>query len=142
MRTDRRRTLLVQADLEQGTLVAPVQEELIRRIEALNLDPTKVQLRFKGGVQDEAETIDFLSKAFIMALTLMAIILVTQFNSIYQAGLILTAVLFSTGGVMLGHLIMGFDLTLLSGFGIVALTGDMQALGDVSDCEPPAFIAT
>lgn len=124
MRTDRRRTLLVQADLEQGTLVAPVQEELIKRIEALNLDPTKVQLRFKGGVQDEAETIQFLSRAFIMALTLMAIILVTQFNSIFQSFLILTAVVFSTGGVLLGLLMTNQVFSLVNcGIGAIALAG-------------------
>jgi len=124
MRTDRRRTLLVQADLEQGVLVAPIQKELIERIENMDLDQTKVQLRFKGGVQDEAETIDFLSKAFVMALTLMAIILVTQFNSIFQSLLILTAVVFSTGGVLLGLLATNQVFSLVNcGIGAIALAG-------------------
>jgi multidrug efflux pump len=54
----------------------------------------------------------------------MAIILVTQFNSIYQAGLILTAVLFSTGGVLLGHLIMGKPFgVIMSSVGVITLAG-------------------
>ncbi len=54
----------------------------------------------------------------------MAIILVTQFNSIYQAGLILTAVLFSTGGVLLGHLVMDKPFgVIMSSVGVITLAG-------------------
>jgi multidrug efflux pump len=67
---------------------------------------------------------DFLARAMMMALAIMAIILVTQFNSIYQAGLILTAVLFSTGGVLLGHLVMGKPFgVIMSSVGVITLAG-------------------
>jgi multidrug efflux pump len=60
----------------------------------------------------------------LMALSIMAIILVTQFNSIYQAGLILTAVLFSTGGVLLGHLLMDMPFgVIMSSVGVITLAG-------------------
>ena len=66
----------------------------------------------------------FLERAMMMALAIMAIILVTQFNSIYQAGLVLTAVLFSTGGVLLGHLIMGKPFgVIMSSVGVITLAG-------------------
>ena len=124
MRTDRKRTLLVQSDLDEGVLLAPVLAEMKLRIEKLNLDPEQVQLRFKGGARDEAETIAFLLKAFVMALTLMAIILVTQFNSIFQSLLILTAVVFSTGGVLLGLLLTNQVFSLVNcGIGAIALAG-------------------
>ncbi len=124
MRTDRKRTLLVQSDLDEGVLLAPVLAEMKLRIEKLNLDPAQVQLRFKGGARDEAETIAFLLKAFVMALTLMAIILVTQFNSIFQSLLILTAVVFSTGGVLLGLLLTNQVFSLVNcGIGAIALAG-------------------
>ena len=124
MRTDRNRTLLVQSDLDDGVLLAPVLDELKQRIEKLDLNPDQVQLRFKGGARDEAETIAFLSKAFIMALTLMAIILVTQFNNIFQSLLILTAVVFSTGGVLLGLLMTNQVFSLVNcGIGAIALAG-------------------
>jgi multidrug efflux pump len=59
-----------------------------------------------------------------MALAIMAIILVTQFNSLYQAGLILTAVFFSTGGVLLGHLIMDKPFgVIMSSVGVITLAG-------------------
>jgi multidrug efflux pump len=60
----------------------------------------------------------------LIAVAVMAIILVTQFNSLFQAFLILTAVVFSTGGVFLGHLIMGKPFgTVMSGVGVITLAG-------------------
>src|SRR3546814_19135978 len=59
--------------------------------------------RFRSEEQKEASA--FLGKAFAVALFLMAIILVTQFNSFYSAFLVLSAVIMSTVGVMIGLLI-------------------------------------
>ncbi|RMF98354.1 MAG: efflux RND transporter permease subunit [Gammaproteobacteria bacterium] len=123
MRTDGRRTLLVQADLARGAQLAPVIERLSARLPELGLDPS-VKLRFKGGARDQEETMAFLEKAFVLALALMAMILVTQFNSLFQAFLILTAVVFSTGGVMLGLLVTGQAFSLVNcGIGAIALAG-------------------
>ena len=123
MRTDMRRTMLVQADLEKDVFIAPVLEQLLAEIPNLNLDPS-VTYRFKGGAREENETIDFLGKAFALALALMAMILVTQFNSLFQAFLILTAVVFSTGGVLLGLLLTNQSFSLINcGIGAIALAG-------------------
>jgi multidrug efflux pump len=123
MRTDMRRTLLVQSDLEKGVLIAPVLEQLQAKLPELNLDPSVV-FRFKGGARDEQETIAFLQKAFALALAMMAMILVTQFNSLFQALLILTAVVFSTGGVLLGLLVTNQAFSLINcGIGGIALAG-------------------
>ena len=60
----------------------------------------------------------------MIAIAVMAIILVTQFNSLFQAFLILTAVVFSTGGVLLGHLIMNKPFGIvMSGVGVITLAG-------------------
>ena len=78
----------------------------------------------KNIAEDQAEAMAFLVKAMMIALAVMAIILVTQFNSIYQAGLILTAVVFSTGGVLLGHLLMGKPFgIIMSSVGVITLAG-------------------
>ena len=64
------------------------------------------------------------SQAFAVALFLIAIILVTQFNSFYQTLLILSAVVFSTVGVMLGLLITNQPFGIvMSGVGVIALAG-------------------
>lgn len=123
MRTDMRRTLLVQSDLEKGTLVQPVLKELMDRVPELGIDPS-VQFRIKGSGQNQQETGSFLVNASLLALALMAMILVTQFNSIFQALLILSAVVFSTGGVLLGLLVTGQTFSLVnSGIGMIALAG-------------------
>jgi multidrug efflux pump len=123
MRTDMRRTLLVQSDLKKGVLIAPVLEQLQAKMPELNLDPS-VSFKTKGGAREEQETIAFLQKAFALALAMMAMILVTQFNSLFQAFLILTAVVFSTGGVLLGLLVTNQSFSLINcGIGAIALAG-------------------
>ena len=123
MRTDMRRTMLVQSDLLDGYLVQPVLEQLMAQVPDLNLDPS-VQMRIKGSAAEQEEAMGFLGKAFGLALALMAMILVTQFNSIFQSLLILSAVVFSTGGVLLGLLVTGQPFSLVnSGIGTIALAG-------------------
>ncbi len=122
-RIDMRRTMSIDADVDAGFLVNDLVAELRKELPNLDIDP-RVNMVFGGSTQDQAEDQAFLARAMIMALAIMAIILVTQFNSIYQAGLILTAVLFSTGGVLLGHLIMGKPFgVIMSSVGVITLAG-------------------
>ena len=122
-RTDMRRTLSIDADVAAGVLVDDVVRELKATVPDLDIDP-RVSFSFRGSTEDQQEDMDFLQRAMMMALAIMAIILVTQFNSIYQAGLILTAVLFSTGGVLLGHLVMGKPFgVIMSSVGVITLAG-------------------
>jgi multidrug efflux pump len=115
--------MLVQADLEKGVLIEPVLEQVRAALPSLALDPSVV-LRFKGGAQDQKETASFLGKAFLVGLGLIALILVAEFNSLFQPLLVLTAVLFSTGGVLLGLLITGRPFSLVNcGIGTIALAG-------------------
>jgi multidrug efflux pump len=123
MRTDTRRTLLVQADLEKGRQIDPVVEHVTKALPELKLDPS-VRVRFKGGARDQKETASFLSKAFLVGLGLIAMILVAEFNSLFQPLLVLTAVVFSTGGVLLGLLVTGEPFSLVNcGIGTIALAG-------------------
>ncbi len=122
-RTDMRRTLTIDADVAAGMLVNEVVRELGAEVPDLDLD-SRVSWSFRGSTEDQQEDMEFLARAMMMALAIMAIILVTQFNSIYQAGLILTAVLFSTGGVLLGHLLMGKPFgVIMSSVGVITLAG-------------------
>ena len=122
-RTDLRRTITLQADVAPGVLVSSMVAELTERLPTLGLDP-RAEIQFKGGDEDEREAAEFLQRAMLIALAVMAIILVTQFNSLFQTLLILTAVVLSTGGVMLGHLVMGKPFgIIMSGVGVIALAG-------------------
>jgi len=122
-RTDMRRTLSIDADVAPGVLVDNVVQRLKAEVPELDID-SRVDWSFRGSTEDQQEDMDFLARAMMMALAIMAIILVTQFNSIYQAGLILTAVLFSTGGVLLGHLLTGKPFgVIMSSVGVITLAG-------------------
>jgi multidrug efflux pump len=122
-RIDMRRTLAIDADTAPGVLVDDVVRSLKASVPELDIDP-RVSWSFRGSTEDQQEDMDFLANAMLLALAIMAIILVTQFNSIYQAGLILTAVLFSTGGVLLGHLLMGKPFgVIMSSVGVITLAG-------------------
>ncbi len=122
-RTDRHRTIVLQADVLPEYLPTDIVAELRELLPTLGIDPS-VSYAFRGSTEDQQEDMDFLGRAMLLALAMMAIILVTQFNSLYQAGLILTAVLFSTGGVMLGHLIMGKPFgVIMSSVGLITLAG-------------------
>ncbi|MDJ0710344.1 MAG: efflux RND transporter permease subunit [Woeseiaceae bacterium] len=122
-RTDMRRTLVIDADVTAGVLVDDVVRQLKADMPTLGID-SRVGYSFRGSTEDQQEDMDFLARAMLMALAIMAIILVTQFNSIYQALLILTAVVFSTGGVLLGHLLMGKPFgVIMSSVGVITLAG-------------------
>jgi multidrug efflux pump len=123
-RTDTRRSMTVKADLLPGILANPKLEEIGSWLaNEAGLDP-RVQITFKGEDEEQKKASAFLGKAFAVALFLMAIILVTQFNRFYSAFLILTAVIMSTVGVMLGLLIIQQPFSVvMSGIGVIALAG-------------------
>ncbi len=85
-----------------------------------------MNIRFGGQNEEQENSSAFLQNAFIVALGVMALILITQFNSFYQAFLILSAVLFSTvGGVFAGLLIFQkpFGIIMSGIGGVIALAG-------------------
>ena len=113
----------VEADVLDGFLDGDIVAEMAEMLPFLDIDPS-VTVAFRGGSEDQQEAQAFLGKAMMIAVAVMAIILVTQFNSLFQAFLILTAVVFSTGGVFLGHLIMDKPFgTVMSGVGVITLAG-------------------
>ncbi|KPA22283.1 Toluene efflux pump membrane transporter TtgE [Shimia sp. SK013] len=86
--------------------------------------PVGVDWEWTGDQEDEAESQAFLSSAFMGALFLMFIILLAQFNSFYNAFLVLLAVVLSTTGVLIGMLVMDQAFSIImTGTGIVALAG-------------------
>ncbi len=123
-RTEQRRYFSVGAELDEGFQAVEVVEQLREWLPNSGVDFTRVKLAFKGEDEEQQAAQAFLGKAFVMALFAIAIILVTQFNSFYQSALILTAVLFSTFGVIIGLLIMdqAFGIV-MNGIGVIALAG-------------------
>ncbi|NOX74415.1 MAG: efflux RND transporter permease subunit, partial [Alphaproteobacteria bacterium] len=86
--------------------------------------PASVSYTWVGDQEEQTESMAFLGSAFIGALGLMFVILLAQFNSIYNSILVLLAVVLSTTGVLIGMLVMGQAFSvIMTGTGIVALAG-------------------
>jgi hypothetical protein len=101
-------------------------ERIEQLTEWLNTNPLPQGVRWAwtGDQEDQAESGAFLAKAFAGALGLMFIILLAQFNSVYNSVLVLLAVVLSTTGVLVGMMVMGQTFSIImTGTGIVALAG-------------------
>ncbi|MFA8386784.1 MAG: efflux RND transporter permease subunit [Pelagibaca sp.] len=117
----------VMAALEDGARIVPVNanERIAELTTWLETDPLPgIDWEWTGDQEEQAESQAFLGKAFGAALGLMFIILLAQFNSFYNATLVLLAVVLSTAGVLIGMLVMDQTFSIImTGTGIVALAG-------------------
>lgn len=122
-RVDGARVVYVRANPAPGIVASNKLIEIDAWLEE-NPPQRGVTAVFRGANEEQANSAAFLGKAFSLAMALMAILLVTQFNSYYQALIILSSVLLSTAGVLLGLLTTGQTFSvILTGIGIVALSG-------------------
>ncbi|PYZ99531.1 AcrB/AcrD/AcrF family protein, partial [Gammaproteobacteria bacterium 2W06] len=122
-RIDRQRVLTVNADVEAGRLVDD-RVAALRASIAEDPLPAGVSVAFKGEDEDQREAQSFLSTAFVVAIALMCIILLTQFNSLYQTLLVLSAIVLSSAGVLLGLMVTQRPFGIvMGGVGAIALAG-------------------
>ena len=113
----------IRADVVSGVLADAMVKKIDAWLSQQEFDPN-LEVRFRGANEEQAKSMDFVGVAFSLSLILMFVLLVTQFNSFYQSGLILLSVIMSTAGVLLGLLILGNPFSaLLTGVGVVALAG-------------------
>jgi multidrug efflux pump len=117
------RVMTVSANVVQGVQTAKVQEEIARSLAAADLG-AGVTWRLKGEDEERAKASAFLLKAFGTAIFLIFAILLAQFNRLTSVGLVLTAVVLSTIGVLLGLLVMGQAFgVVMTGIGVIANAG-------------------
>jgi multidrug efflux pump len=122
-RVDSRRVMTVKANVHDGVLVDDMVHDIAAWIGTQDFN-RGVEISFKGEDEESKKAAAFLSQAFMVALFLMTIILVTQFNSFYSAALILSAVIMSTVGVLIGLMVIGMPFgTVMNGISVVALAG-------------------
>ena len=122
-RFDMVETVFIMANSEDGYLSDNQTGQIADWLESQNIDDS-IKIKFRGANEEQADSAEFLSVAFSLAMSLMLIMLVMQFNSFYQALLILFSVVMSTAGVLLGLLVsQAVFSTILTGVGIVALAG-------------------
>ena len=122
-RVDGKRAITLQSDVDEGLLPSAKLIELQTAMKSASFE-ADVRIEVKGEEEDQQETMVFLGTAFLLAIFLMLLILVVQFNSFYQSFLVLSAIIFSTAGVMIGLLVTAqpFGIVMV-GLGIIALAG-------------------
>ncbi|ANT63101.1 acriflavin resistance protein (plasmid) [Salipiger sp. CCB-MM3] len=122
-RINQRRVISIEADVSPGLLANDQVTALRASIEEMDL-PDSVDWSFKGEAEDQQDAMTFLVGAFVAAILMMGIILITQFNSFSQALIVMSAIVFSVAGVLLGLIITGRPFgVVMGGIGIIALAG-------------------
>ena len=117
------RVITVSSNVAEGVQSAVVQKEIAAALARTDLGPG-VTFRLKGEDEEREKAGAFLMKAFGTAIFLIFAILLAQFNKLTSVGLILTAVVLSTIGVLLGLLVMGQPFgVVMTGIGVIANAG-------------------
>jgi multidrug efflux pump subunit AcrB len=125
-RKDQKRLIQLSSNvlLAQGFNPTSVNAVIAQYISNFSGLQEGVTIKQTGENQQQLETVSFLGKAMIIALMLILFTLVLQFNSISKSVIILTEILFSIIGVLLGFSIFGMKVSgVMTGLGIVGLAG-------------------
>jgi multidrug efflux pump len=124
VRINNQRVVTVKANVDETKIPGPVAraqaEALVQKIHL----PPGYSIRFTGENEDQQESQDFLTKAFVIACFLIFLILVSQFNSVSQPFIIMTSVLLSLGGAFLGLALFKQPFgIIMTGVGVISLAG-------------------
>lgn len=120
-----RRIVDVTADLAPGVPSSgPVLEKLEETtLPALRAQYPNLRTELVGQQREQNESLASLGRGFLMALFAIYALLAIPFKSYTQPAIVMTAIPFGVVGTVLGHLVMGYELSLISIFGIIALSG-------------------
>jgi multidrug efflux pump len=123
-RKNEKRTISLTSNVLLGYTPTAVNAIIANAIAGFKNKPDGVTIKQTGEGAQQAETGAFLGKALVIALVAILFILVLQFNSISKSVIILTEIIFSVIGVLLGFTISGMEVSvLMTGMGIVGLAG-------------------
>jgi multidrug efflux pump subunit AcrB len=123
-RRDGRRIITVEADVhprsKAGQVLASLKSETLSKVQKKYPGLT---YSFEGRQADRRESMQSLMKGLLVALIVIYAMLAVPLNSYIQPLIIMAAIPFGIVGAVLGHMIMGYSLSVLSMFGVVALSG-------------------
>lgn len=124
-RVDRRRAINVTAEVdttkgEPDKIIADLEAGFLCQLKA---EHPLIMHSYDGAQRAEAETMQGLARGFVFALIMIYGLLAVPFKSYTQPLIVMSAIPFGVVGAVWGHVIMGMDITVLSMFGIVALSG-------------------
>ena len=124
-RTDQKRVIDVTATVSgkkanAEEIVADLQAGILKQLAA---DYPGLSYSLEGEGKERRESMDSMKKGFMLAMFGVYALLAIPFRSYIQPFIIMASIPFGIIGAILGHLVMGFDISILSMFGIVALSG-------------------
>ena len=123
-RIDHKRVVTVKAEVDATRIPGPVARAQAEKLLETFPLPAGYALEFTGEFEFQKEAEAFLSKAFVIAVFLIFLILVTLFNSVIQPAIILASVALSLGGAFLGLAVMQAPFgIIMSGVGVISLAG-------------------
>ncbi len=126
-RKNLKRTIQLQSNVLDETQTGRINEDLALKIEdfkSVSKIPPDVTVRQSGVSEQQAETTAFLGTSLLIALLLIFLILVMQFNSMSKPFIVLTEIFFSIIGVLIGYAVTGMTIaTIMLGVGVVGLAG-------------------
>jgi len=122
-RIDQKRVVILSSNVLNGFNENEVVGEIKSHMESFQV-PDGVTIDMTGAQQEQAETMSFLGLAFGLAIGLIIMILVLQFNSISKPMIILSEIIFSFIGVLIGFSLFKMEISIvMTGIGIMALAG-------------------
>lgn len=126
-RKNHKRTIQLQSNVLDETKTQQINNNLAIRLDEFKTVyniPSGVTVKQSGVSEQQKETLSFLGNALIIALLLIFLILVMQFNSLSKPFIVLTEIFFSIIGVLLGYAFTGMTIaSIMLGVGIVGLAG-------------------
>ncbi len=119
---DQKRVVTISANAS-GRNSNEVLRDVQSRLASLEL-PAGYRMVFSGENEEQQKSSAFLAQAFIGAVFLISLVLITQFNSVAQTAIVMTAVVLSLSGVFLGLLLTGKPFgIIMTGIGVISLAG-------------------
>ncbi|MCH5716913.1 efflux RND transporter permease subunit [Niabella hibiscisoli] len=123
-RKNQKRVITLRSNVLSGYTPTAVNADIANAIEGFRKTGDDVTIKQTGEGEQQAETGAFLGKALVIALGLILLILVMQFNSMSKSVIILTEIVFSIIGVLLGFTLTGMTVSVvMTGVGILGLAG-------------------
>ncbi len=122
-RKDQKRVITISSNVSEGFNATSINQQIAQNLAGFEM-PQDFKYEFTGEQQEQAESTVFLARAMMIAVVLIIMILVTQFNSVIKPLIIIMTVLFSTIGVFGGIATFKMDfIVVMMGIGIVSLAG-------------------
>ncbi len=122
-RKDLDRVITIYSNVKEGFNPTEINDQIKMLIADFDV-PTGFSVKFTGEQEEQAKSMAFLVNALIIAVAMIFLIIVTQFNSVVTPFIIITSVVLSTIGVFLGLVIFNMEfVVIMTGIGIISLAG-------------------